>query len=31
VAVLVVAGFVLLIGTYVGLLTAAPVLQGTIA
>jgi ABC-type uncharacterized transport system permease subunit len=31
VAVLVVAGFVLLIGTYVGLLTAAPVLQGTAA
>jgi ABC-type uncharacterized transport system permease subunit len=31
VAVLVVAGFVLLIGTYVGLLTAAPVLQGTVA
>jgi len=31
VAVLVVAGFVLLIGTYVGLLTAAPALQGTVA
>ncbi len=31
VAVLVVAGFVLLIGTYVGLLTAAPALQGTAA
>jgi len=31
VAVLVVAGFVLLVGTYVGLLTAAPVLQGTVA
>jgi ABC-type transport system involved in cytochrome c biogenesis permease subunit len=31
VAMLVVAGFVLLIGTYVGLLTAAPALQGTAA
>src|SRR6267143_1393793 len=31
VAFLVVAGFVLLIGTYVGLLSAAPVLQGTSA
>jgi ABC-type uncharacterized transport system permease subunit len=31
VAMLVVAGFVLLIGTYVGLLTAAPALQGTVA
>src|SRR6267378_250815 len=31
VAFLVVAGFVLLIGTYVGLLSAAPVLQGTAA
>ncbi|MGZ6124889.1 MAG: cytochrome C assembly family protein [Myxococcales bacterium] len=31
VAVLVVAGFVLLVGTYVGLLTAAPALHGTVA
>jgi ABC-type uncharacterized transport system permease subunit len=31
VAMLVVAGFVLLIGTYVGLLSAGPVLQGTVA
>ncbi len=31
VAVLVIAGFILLVGTYVGLLTAAPALHGTVA